>query len=93
MCVHTCDVHEMLNNEKYGQFPFQRWHKRQNRTFLAPCGSACFLAKNHRFEQKSRILDRNVTAENLEFLQYARELSHRSNEEELEGARATVGKL
>ena len=93
MCAHnvTCDAPEMLKNESYEQFPFQRWHKRQNRTFLAPCRSACFLAKNHRFEQKSRILDR--AAENRDFLQHARKLNHSSNEEELEGARTTVGKL
>ena len=48
--AHTCDAFEMLKNEKYGQFSFQRWHNRQNRTFLASCGFVCFLAKNHHFE-------------------------------------------
>ncbi len=91
ICTHTCDVPEMLKNEKYGQFPFQRWHGRQNRTFLAPCGFARFLAKNQLFDEKSRILDR--TAENRDFLQYARKLSYSGNGEELEGARTTVGKL
>ena len=91
MCAHTCDVPEMLKNEKYGQFPFQRWHKRQNWTFLAPCGFARFLAKNHLFDEKSRILAR--IAENRDFLLYARKLSYIGNGEELEGARTTVGKL
>ena len=90
MCAHTCDASEMLKNEKYGQFPFQRWHRRQNRTFLAPCGSACFPAKNHRFDEKSRILA--LIAENRDFLPYARKLSYSGNEGELEGARTTVGK-
>ena len=92
-CVHiiTCGASRMLNTEKYGQFPFQRWHKRQNRTFLAPCGSAYFLAKNHRFDEKSRILAR--MAENRDFLLYARKLSYSGNGEKLEGARTTVGKL
>ena len=90
MCAHTCDVPEMLKNEKYGQFPFQRWHKRQNRTFLAPCGFACFLAKNHHFDEKSRISAK--VAENRKFLLPSRKLSYSGNEKELEGARTTVGK-
>ncbi len=81
----------MLKNEKYGQFPFQRWHKRQNWTFLAPCGFAHFLAKNHRFEQKSRISAK--VAENRDFLLPLLKLSYSGNGEELEGSRTTVGKL
>ena len=91
MCVHTCSASGMLKSENYEKFPFQRWHGRQNRTFLAPCGFARFLAKNQLFDEKSRILDR--TAENRDFLQYARKLSYSGNGEELEYARTTVRKL
>ena len=91
MCAHTCDTSGMVKNEKYRQFPFQRWHGRQNRTFLARCGSACFLATKVDFDQKLMILSR--TAEYRDFLQYARKLSHSNNENELENASTTVGKL
>ena len=55
LCDFIYDASEMLKNEKHGQFAFQRWQRRQNRTFLAPYGSTCFLAKNHRFDENSRI--------------------------------------
>jgi hypothetical protein len=66
----------MLKTEKYGQFPFQRWHKRQNQTFLAPCGSEGVLGKNHDFEQKMKIFMH--TAEHRDFLQYLRKWIYRN---------------
>ncbi len=73
MCAHTCGASWMLKTEKYGQFPFQRWHKRQNRLFLAPCGSEGVLGKNHDFEQKIEIFMH--IAENRDFLLYLRKWS------------------
>ena len=91
MCAHTCDASGMLKNEKYRQFPFQRWHRRQNLTFLAPCGSARFLATKVDFDQKLKIFEK--VAENCHFLLPLRKLSHSNNENELESASTTVGKL
>ena len=76
MCAHTWGAPGMLKNEKYGQFPFQRWHRRQNRTFLASCGSVGVLDKNHDSEQKLKILAE--VAENRDFLLPLRKLSYRS---------------
>ena len=76
MCAHTWGASGMLKNEKYGQFPFQRWHRRQKRTFLAPCGSVCVLDKNHGSEQKIGILAE--VAENRIFLLLLRKWSYRS---------------
>ena len=76
MCAHTRGAPRMLKNKMYGQFPFQRWHRRQKRTFLAPCGSAGVLDKNHDSEQK--IEDFGDLAENRNFLLNLRKLSYRS---------------
>ena len=70
MCANTHEAFGLLKTENYGQFPFQRWHKRQNRTFLAPCGSEGVLGKNHDFEQKIEIFMH--TAESRDFLLYLR---------------------
>ena len=75
MCAHTCDASRMLKTKKYGQFPFQRWHIRQNWTFLTPCGSEGVLGKNHDFEQKMEIF-MNI-AGNRDFLLYLRKWSCR----------------
>ena len=75
MCAHTRGAPEMLKTKKYGQFPFQRWHRRQKRTFLAPCSSARFLLKNHDSEQKIEILEH--IAEIRDFLLYFFKLSYR----------------
>ena len=75
MCAHTCDVPEILKNENYAQFPFQRWHRRQKRTFQAHCGSTRFLLKNPGSEQKIEILEH--IAEIRDFLLYFFKLSYR----------------
>ena len=49
MCASTFMVLVMLKNENYRQFPFQRCVPRQNRTFLAPCGSILSSVIFHEF--------------------------------------------
>ena len=91
MCAHTWGAPRMLKNEKYGQFPFQRWHRRQKRTFLAHCGSVCVLDKNHDSEQKIEILEH--IAENRDFLLYFFKLSYRREFLSYKQSGHSVGKL